>query len=122
VSAPASSMRPVVVKTLNDIAADPALVRSLTISTIADLAKQAARVASDLQTELLARIAEGATGAQETDQVVLVEEAARMLATSVDTLHTKWRKLPFAFKCPLDGRIKFVAAGIERYLAGRTTR
>jgi hypothetical protein len=53
-------------------------------------------------------------------QVVLIEEAAKRLATSEDTLYTKWRKLPFAFKDPLDGKIKFRVNGIDEYIASRT--
>ena len=32
----------------------------------------------------------------ELDGLVLVDDAAKMLATSADTLYSKWKKLPFA--------------------------
>jgi hypothetical protein len=54
------------------------------------------------------------------ERIVLIEEAARLLGTSVDTLYDKWRKLPFAYKDPLDGKVKFRISGIEKYIQRRT--
>jgi hypothetical protein len=55
------------------------------------------------------------------DEVVDIAATARLLRTSVDSLHRKWKKLPFAFKDPIDGRLKFRRSGIERYVAQRAS-
>jgi hypothetical protein len=78
-----------------------------------DRARRAARLAADLQTLLLGSGADGQKGARESDRLILIDEAAKMLATSEDTLYSKWKRLPFAFKDPLDGKIKFRVSGIE---------
>ena len=53
------------------------------------------------------------------DDLVLVAEAAALLRTSRDSLYSKWSKLPFAFKDPIDGRVKFSRNGIQKYIARR---
>ena len=51
--------------------------------------------------------------------LVLVEEASALLKTSRDSLYSKWSRLPFAYKDPIDGRVKFSRSGIEKYISGR---
>jgi hypothetical protein len=56
------------------------------------------------------------------DEMLGIEEAARALHTSVDSLHRKWKKLNFCFKDPIDNRLKFSRSGIEKYQRARTGR
>ncbi len=58
----------------------------------------------------------------EGDRALTIEEAARLLSTSVDTLYRKWRKFPFAWKDPVDGHVKFSHLGIQKHLRQRQGR
>jgi len=93
----------------------------LSPTTRAALITQCAATIVALTAPTLSTPPNGATS-HELDGLELGDGAAKMLATSADTLYSKWKKLPFAFKDPLDGKIKFRVSGIERYIAGRTGR
>lgn len=110
-----------VVPTLDDLERDPSRAETLPRDLLKDLARRSARLAADLQTLLLGSGAADQQ-AQSAPEIVLLPEAAKILATSEDTLYSKWQKLAFAFKDPLDGKIKFRRSGIERYIASRTGR
>jgi hypothetical protein len=104
---------------LDELDANPALAETLSPPVLRDRARRAARLAGDLQALLLGRAGEQQKPAPQPDRLILIDEAAKMLATSEDTLYSKWKRLPFAFKDPLDGKIKFTVSGIEKYVTGR---
>jgi excisionase family DNA binding protein len=64
--------------------------------------------------------AEGAPQQQEEDRLLEVEEAARRLAVSKDTLYRKARDLPFTVR--IGGNVRFSAQGISRFIATRQGR
>jgi hypothetical protein len=108
------------VPSLMQVVQNPGLLEGLPLDVLVDLQRQLGHVGVDLAGAIARSQARPATGTTEPEHVVLIDEAARMLATSEDTLYSKWKKLPFAFKDPLDNRIKFRVSGIKAYLAGRT--
>ena len=114
----------VAVPSLDELAAKRELVEQLPLDTLRARARDAAMLAADLQVTLLARLTkDGAATNSDTSEMLLdLHEAAGRLRISPDTLYSKWKRLPFAFKDPLDGRLKFRASGIERYIAARTAR
>src|SRR5262245_12520300 len=116
VGRPTSSVPP---PTLDQVARDRAVLDDLPAEVLIELRRQCRHLHDDLDAALLRSQARWAARATEVERVVLVEEAAKMLATSEDTLYSKWRHLPFAFKDALDGKIKFRVSGITQYLAGR---
>lgn len=116
------SPAPARLPTLDQIAEDRTVLDDLPADVLIELRRLCGHLYGDLDAAVLRSQARWAPSPAEIERVVLVEEAAKMLATSEDTLYSKWKRLPFAFKDPLDGRIKFRVAGIERHLAGRTGR
>jgi hypothetical protein len=113
----------VVLPTLDEVAASPSILDDLPLPALAALARQVEHLAADTRVALLSRTANGRSdGRAVADEVLLIEAAAALLKTSIDSLHTKWKRLPFAYKDPLDGRLKFSRRGIEKYVAARTGR
>lgn len=102
---------------LDALAADPSLIPSLPPHIQADLYRQAARLEADLRAYLLTagRPAQDDQHAA-ADKALTIGEAATLLCTSKDSLYRKWRRLDFAYRDPLDGRVKFSRAGLERYV------
>lgn len=115
---------PVVAPSLDTLAEDPARIQSLPAPLQADLYRRAARLEAELRAALLAALHQHQQrdhqGQQ--DEVLTLREAAVLLRTSKDTLHRKWRRLPFAYLDPLDRKVKFRRRGLERYLADRQVR
>jgi hypothetical protein len=111
---------PVGLPTLDEVAASPSILDSLPLPALTALARQVEHLAADTRIALMTRVLNvQADGKGEADEVLLIEAAATLLKTSTDSLHTKWKHLPFAYKDPLDGRLKFSRRGIERYIASR---
>src|SRR5262249_29623269 len=111
------------VPTLAEIQGEPAILEGLALDTLLALQRQVRHLDVDLEAAIARQMASRrANAGAEPDRLLLIEEAAAMLKTSVDSLYSKWSKLPFAFKDPLDGKIKFRLSGIERYITGRTGR
>jgi hypothetical protein len=109
------------VPTLDRLEAELTFVDDLPVAQLVAVTRRVERLAADLRIALIARLGEREMD-RRPDRVVLIEEAAEMLRTSQDSLYMKWRKLPFAFKDRLDGRLKFRVSGIERYIASGTGR
>ena len=57
---------------------------------------------------------------EEDDRLLEVEEAARRLAVSTDTLYRKARELPFTVR--IGGMFHFSAQGMSRFIATRQGR
>jgi hypothetical protein len=102
---------------LEAIAADSRALDGLPLSTLAALYEQAGIATARLQARLLTAGREA--NEQPPERVVLIEDAAKLLKTSPDALYSRWRRLPFAYKDTLDGKLKFRVSGIERYIATR---
>ncbi len=103
--------------TLTELAQHPERVRELPIETTEKLLIQVHVIQGALIIRLLAGQAQGNGGAPaDPEGALTLEEAASLLRTSKDSLYRKWRKLPFAYKDPLDGRIKFNRSGLQRYM------
>jgi predicted DNA-binding transcriptional regulator AlpA len=52
---------------------------------------------------------------QQADRLLVIQEAARMLNTSVDWLYRQWRTLPFVVQLS-PRQLRFSAKGIQRWL------
>lgn len=92
---------------------------TLPAALVADLYRQVAPVEATLRARLL-RIGASQPEAAEPDRLLRKREAAKILATSEDSLNRRWPTLTFAFKDPIDGHLKFSLRGIERYIASQT--
>lgn len=103
---------------LAEVLANPAVLDRLAVDVLLDLRRQVRHLHTDLDAAIVRQLADR-RGQVAAERVVGVEEAAKRLLTSEDTLYAKWKKLPFAYKDPLDGKIKFRMSGIDRYLASR---
>src|SRR2546428_699861 len=108
-----SRLHPPTAPTLDSLAAEPAMLESLPPSVLCDLYRQAARLEAELRALLLTAKPEPE---KQADQILTIREAADLLRVSLDSLHRKWRALPFAFKDPVDGRLKFSRCGAQRYV------
>ncbi len=98
--------------------ADPSRVAEMPAEEIPALLGQLERLRAELWRRMISATASenGRSGIPAEGLPLSLAEAARMLRTSPDTLYRKWRKLPFAYKDPIDGRVKFSLAGIDKYL------
>jgi hypothetical protein len=101
--------------TLDALAADPSRIQSLPPHVQADLYLRASRLEAELRAFFLTAPRDHAMQAPQ-DQALTLREAVDLLRVSRDSLYRRWRSLGFAFKDPLDGRIKFSRRGLERYV------
>jgi len=104
--------------TLDVLANDPSCIQSLPPDLLSTLYRQAARLEAELRAYLLPagpQNRDQPTPASH-DQALPLREAAALLHISSDTLYRKWRRLDFAYRDPLDGRLKFSRRGLERYV------
>ena len=77
--------------------------------------------AEKLKARLWTRLyAAGIPRQEEEDRLLEVEEAARRLAISTDTLYRRARELPFTVR--IGGNVRFSAQGISRFIATRQGR
>lgn len=90
---------------------------SLTPEVLAEAVGEAERLKAGL---LLRLYAEGTPRHEEEDRLLEVEEAARRLGISTDTLYRKARELPFTIK--IGGNLRFSSRGISRFIATRQGR
>jgi helix-turn-helix protein len=119
VSAPAPP-RLKTVLTLDELARDPTLFDSLSPALQDDTYLQVVTLAITLRVKRDAsRQATSPTHGTSSDELLDIAEAARRLKTSADSLYRKWGKLPFAYKDPIDGKLKFRAKGIDAYIERR---
>jgi len=120
-------VKPTPAPTLDELATHPERVRELPSEVARDRLLRLAPLQEALRLQALSAQADGngaaggptGPGEAEAADILTLEEAAQLLRTSPDTLYRKWKKLPFAFKDPLDGKIKFSRSGVERYLKSR---
>ena len=103
------------------LVSDPSLFDELPSKVQDDIYTQIAMLEARFRAQVIARTNSQKVENDEND-LILIEEAATMLKTSTDSLYSKWHKLPFAFKDPLDGKIKFSKSRIARYIESRLRR
>lgn len=110
------------VPSLDQLADDPKLADGLPRTVLVDLFRLVRHLEIELDTRLRgdAATAVPTDASPDSDRLLRLKEAAAMLKTSTDSLYAKWKKLPFAFKDPVDGRIKFRLSGIERHIRQRS--
>lgn len=106
--------------TLDQLTADPGHLNRLPLTVLVDLRGRVDHLRAELDRAITLRLArhDGEAPA-EGDRALTIEEAAQLLHTSKDTLYRKWRKLPFAYKDPVDGHIKFSFLGLQKHLRQR---
>ena len=90
---------------------------SLRPGDVADALGEAERLKARLWARLYASTV---SRPQEEDRLLEVEEAAKRLAISTDTLYRKARDLPFTVR--IGGNVRFSARGLTRYIETRQGR
>jgi len=112
---------PVVVPTLDELAADPARASTLPPATLQALLCRLATVQGVLFGALLTATAHVSTAVpQEPDRLLDVQEAAERLGVSTDWLYRHARRLPFVVR---NGRLlRFSSQGIDRFIKTRQGR
>ena len=90
---------------------------SLGIEALPEALGEAERLKARLWVRLYG---EGIPRQQEEDRLLEVEEAAKRLAISTDTLYRKAHELPFTVR--IGGNVRFSAQGISRFIATRQGR
>lgn len=111
-----------VVPTLDDLRREPGLATSLPRPLVAQLYADVARLEADLRARLFAfSVDDASPPAPVGDRAVGLEEAARLLAMSTDSLYRKWRSLGIGYK-DADGRVKFSLSSVQRYIRARAGR
>jgi hypothetical protein len=104
----------VAVPTLDDVLADRAVLGALPSDILADLRRQLAYLAADVDAALARMPTDRAEGH---GRVLTVKEAAEYLRTSEDSLYRKHRTLRLGYLDRLDGKLKVTEAELERYIA-----
>jgi hypothetical protein len=72
------------------------------------------------QTRIAAALANHASASEQQDRLLNAEEAAKLLAVDAQWLYRRSRKLPFVVR--LDGKLRFSARGIARYIEIKSGR
>lgn len=115
---------PVRVPTLDELAADPALVTPLPAAALTALLHRCKAVEAALEVEIQARVlnalgnAEGRARAAE-DDLLPLEETARTLGIPPERLRRQWRRYPFARKASRRAEPVFSRHGLLAWIAGR---
>lgn len=106
---------PATTPSLDALAGDVSLISSLSPPALSQVYVEAARLEAALRARLSVLAADRPTE-KEADGVLTIREAADLLRVSRDSLYRKWRRLDFAYRDGLDGRVKFSRRGVERYV------
>jgi predicted DNA-binding transcriptional regulator AlpA len=99
------------VPTLDEVAANPGMARSLPSSTRSALIVQAAAVIAALSAAVLI-----SDSGNSDDRLLTVEEAAPILAVATDWLYRHGKRLGLAVKLG-DGTLRFSSAAIQKAIA-----
>lgn len=108
---PMAASGPVLVPGLDDLARDPSQAAALPPDAARALFGQAVLV----QTALLPYLGTPEPRPERVE-VLGVEEAARRLGTSADSLYRKRKRLRLGYIDPLDGKLKFTTEEVDRYI------
>lgn len=103
------------VPSLGEVLADRTLLGGLPISVLVDLRRQLRHLDADLDAVIADRMAP-ASSHQDMTTVLGVDETARRLDTSPDSLYRKRKRLRLGYIDPLDGRLKFTGQEIAEYV------
>jgi hypothetical protein len=107
---------PVAVPTLADLLADPSVFDGLPRTLQDVLFEQAVVLEARLRAKVMARHRTDERAPTEMGEVLGIEEAAKRLGTSVDSLYRKRLRLRLGYRDPLDGRLKFTDKEINDYI------
>jgi hypothetical protein len=100
--------------TLVALLGDRALLESASHGALVELRRQLHHLAADLDAAITNRAAQGSD--QQLGEVFGVEEAAKRLDTSTDSLYRKHKRLRLGYIDRLDGRLKFTEREINDYV------
>jgi hypothetical protein len=106
---------PVAVPTLPEVLADRALLDPLPRHVLMGMRRQTRYLAACIAAALASRPAPG-TGPPEPIEVMEVDEAAKLLHTSADSLYRKRKRLRLGYIDTLDGKLKFTRQEIRDYI------
>jgi len=112
------------VPTLDELAADPALVTPLPSAALTALLHRCKALEAALEAEFRARVlialgnAEGRPRTME-DNLLPLEEAARALGIPSERLRRQWRRYPFARKASRKAEPVFSRRGLMAWVSGR---
>ena len=97
-----------------EVFANPDTLRALPHPALVDLRRRLAHLVADADA-LLSK----PTATAEPTKVLTMAEAAELLRCTRDSLYRKHARLKLGFLDPLDGKLKFTAAELARYVAGQ---
>jgi hypothetical protein len=100
---------------LDALVADPGLARALPLEVLIELQRQVRHVSADLGAAIARQTIQGQSKPM-IAEVLGVEEAAKRLDTSSDSLYRKRERLRLGYIDPLDRRLKFTAQEIAEYI------
>ena len=106
---------PVPVPSLGEVLADAAILGRLPLEALIGLRRQVRHLDADVDAALARRLALGADRS-EPIEVVGVEEAAKLLDTSTDSLYRKHKRFRLGYIDTLDGRLKFSKQEINEHI------
>jgi hypothetical protein len=102
---------------LADVQADRTVLSRLPRATLLDLQCQVRHLDVDIDAAIDRQpMARQGTSGTETERLVLIEEAARILATSTGSIHRKWKRLRLGFIDAIDGKWKITVRELEEYI------
>ena len=107
---------PVAVPGLADVLADPGVLDRLPVDVLVALRGQVRHLDVDLTMAIDRLTATGGHQEPEMGEVLGIDEAAKRLGTSPDSLYRKRQRLRLGYRDPLDGRLKFTVAELEAYI------
>jgi len=103
------------VPTLAEIQLDIGLLERVQLDALITLRRQARHLEADLAAAIERRMVRE-PAPPVLGEVLGVEEAAKRLGTSPDSLYRKHRRLRLGYKDPLDGRLKFTEQELAEYV------
>ena len=106
---------PTPVPSLSEVVNDRGLIERLPIEVFVEYERQVDYLKADLNAAARKQLARG--NAQPTvGEILDVEEAAKGLNTSPDSLYRQHKRLRLGYIDPLDGRLKFTEQEIAEYI------
>ena len=98
-----------------EVLADLTVLDHLPTQALVGLRRQVRHLDADIDAAITSRMAKG-IGRQDMGAVMGIEEAAKRLDTSSDSLYRKHNRLRLGYIDPLDGRLKFTEQEISDYI------
>ena len=114
--------RPVVVPSLDELDANPALFDDLPRPAQEAVYEQVAVLEARLRAKWMAQHGQHPRPSGAPERVVKIEEAAERLGMTQDFLYRRWRKLDLGAYRDDDRHLKFPLSGIERHIQRKARR